>query len=376
MIGGMFAKRVIMLFWALAALLAIGLYAGKISDPDLIWGFMSKDLLIPGAIGLMLVGILAANMSSLDAGAVSYAALFIKNIYKPIIPNKSEKHYLFVGRISIAVTLLGGIVVAMAVDNLLELFKYIISIPAIFGASIWLGFIWRRLTKWAVVLQVIICLVIYALLPNLFQALDSTKYNPAFLKETNVKQVVITTKALNEDVEENRANAVGQLIQKQHTIEPVGIFFDKVARVDPSDPASGKIGIGRFHAELWVLSWFGLDFSNFSKPQLVAARFFFDALFPFLLLFIFSFLTKPVAKTHLDRFFAKMHTPVQKTVEEEEKELEDAYKNPDKFEKDKIFPKSQWEILKPSKMDYIGFGGSWLLVGLVILLLWGMVSIK
>jgi SSS family solute:Na+ symporter len=375
MIGGMFAKRVIMLFWALAALHAIGLYAGKISDPDLICGFMSKDLLVPGAIGLMLVGILAANMSSLDAGAVSYAALFIKNIYKPIIPNKSEKHYLFVGRISIAATLLGGIVVAMAVDNLLELFKYIISIPAIFGASIWLGFIWRRLTKWAVALQVIICLMIYAVIPNLFQGLDSTKYNPGFLKETNVKQVVINTKALNEDVEEGRAEVVGQPIQKQHTIEPVGIFFDKVVSINPSDPASEKIGIGRFNAELWVLSWFGLDFTNFSKPQLVATRFFFDALFPFLLLFVFSFVTKPVAKTHLDRFFAKMHTPVQKTAEEEEKALKDAYENPDKFKKDKLFPKSQWEILKPSKMDYIGFGGSWILVVLVILLLWGMVSI-
>jgi len=376
MIGGMFAKRVIMLFWALAGLLAIGLYAGKINDPDLIWGFMSKDLLIPGAIGLMLVGILAANMSSLDAGAVSYAALFIKNIYKPLVPNKSEKHYLFVGRISIAVTLLGGIVVAMAVDNLLELFKYIISIPAIFGASIWLGFLWRRLTKWAVALQVIICIIIYAVLPNLFQGLDSTTHNPAFLKETNAKQVVITTKALNEDVESGRANVVGQLIQKQHTIEPVGIFFNKVARIDPSDPNSGKVGIGRFHAELWVLSWFGLDFVNFSKPQLVATRFFFDALFPFLLLFIFSYITKPISKSHLDRFFAKMHTPVQPTAEEEEKALEDAYKNPDKFNKDKLFPKTQWEILKPSKMDFIGFGGSWILVGLVIFLLWVMVSIK
>ena len=154
MIGGMFLKRFIMIFWALAGLLAIGLYTGMLHDPDLIWGFMSKDLLFPGAIGLMLVGILAANMSTLDAGAVSYSALFIKNLYEPFKPNKSEKHYLFVGRIAIAVTLLGGIAVALFVNNLLELFKYIISIPAIFGASIWLGFIWRRLTKSAVFTQV------------------------------------------------------------------------------------------------------------------------------------------------------------------------------------------------------------------------------
>ncbi|UCE08721.1 MAG: sodium:solute symporter family protein [bacterium] len=376
MIGGMFAKRIIMLFWALAGLLAIGIYAGKLHDPDLIWGFMSKDLLVPGAIGLMLIGILAANMSSLDAGAVSYSALFIRNIYKPIVPDKSEQHYLFVGRIAILVTLFGGIVVALFVGNLLELFKYIISIPAIFGASIWLGFVWRRLTKWAVIIQVAVCILIYAVIPNLFQGLDSIKYNESFLKETKARQVSIATDALTEDVEEGKAEYVGQPIKKQHTIEPVGIFFDKVARIDPADPLSPKVGLGRFHAEIWVLSWFGIEFSNFSKPQLVATRFFFDALFPFLLLFLLSFITKPVSKSLLDRFFAKMHTPIQKTPEEENRVLEESYANPEKFEARKLFPGSQWEIMKPGKMDYLGFGGSWILVGVVILLLWMIVSIK
>ncbi len=376
MIGGMFGKRLIMLFWALAGLLAIGLYGGKLSDPDLIWGYMSKDLLIPGAIGLMLVGILAANMSSLDAGAVSYSALFIRNIYKPLVPNKSESHYLFVGRITIGVTLLGGIIVAVMVDNLLELFKYIISIPAIFGASIWLGFIWRRLTKWAVILQVFITLFIYAIIPNLFQGIDAVKYNPKFLQETRAKIVTITTDAVKEDVEKGLAEEVGQKIQKQHTIQPVGIFFEKVVRVDPADPNSPKMGIGRFNAEIWVLSWFGIDFTHFTKPQLVATRFLFDALFPFLLLFLFSYITPMVPKKDLDRFFAKIHTPVGATPEEEEKALQEAFEHPEKYENEKIVPGSNWEILKPSKMDFIGFGGSWLIVGVIVLLLWLMVNIK
>ncbi len=199
-IVGMFFKRFIMIFWALAGLIAIGLYAGLLHDPDLIWGFMTKDLLIPGAIGLMLVGILAANMSTLDASAVSYSALFINNLYAPYRPKKSEKHYLIIGRIVIAVTLLGGIGVALFINNLLELFKYIISIPAIFGASIWLGFMWRRLTKWAVVVQVALCLLIYALIPNIFTALDWAKTKDAFLMETTAKTVTITTSALIEDV--------------------------------------------------------------------------------------------------------------------------------------------------------------------------------
>lgn len=376
MIGGMFFKRFIMIFWALAGLLAIGLYAGMLHDPDLIWGFMSKDLLFPGAIGLMLVGILAANMSTLDAGAVSYSALFIKNLYEPFKPDKSEKHYLFIGRIAIAVTLLGGIVVALFVNNLLELFKYMISVPAIFGASIWLGFIWRRLTKSAVFIQVAICLIIYAIIPNLFQTLDWARYNESFLQETKAKTVTITISALTEDVEAGKAEYIGQPIQRQHRIEPAGVFFENVARTDPADPSSPKVGLGRFHAEIWVLSWLGIDFSHYKKAQLVAIRFLFDAIFPLLLLFLISFVTKPTPKRHLDRFFAKMHTPVQKTPEEEKKALEDSYENPEKFKKDKILPESNWEILKPTKLDLLGFGGSWVIVGIIILLLLLMISIK
>ena len=376
MITGMFFKRIIMIFWALAGLLAIGLYMGKISDPDLIWGFMTKDLLFPGAIGLMLVGILAANMSTLDAGAVSYSALFIKNLYQPFRPGKSEKHYLFIGRIIIAITLLGGIAVALFINNLLELFKYIISIPAIFGASIWLGFVWRRLTKRAVFIQVVICILIYAAIPNLFQSLNWAKHNPAFLVETQPKTVIVETKALTEDVESGQAAFIGQSIEKQHVIAPTGIFFDEIARTNPADPVSPKVGLGRFHAEIWVLSWFGPDFSKLKKSQLVAIRFFFDAFFPFIFLVLLSFVTKPLSKKHMDRFFAKMHTPVQKNQEEEDKALEAAYRNPEKYRHQKLFPKSQWEILKPTKMDALGFGGSWILVGIIIFLLWLMTSIK
>ena len=376
MIGGMFFKRFLMMFWALAGLLAIGLYAGQIHDPDLIWGFMTRDLLVPGAIGLMLAGILAANMSTLDATSVSNSALFIKNIYEPLLPNKSEKHYINVGRVIIGVVLLGGIWAAVFVGNLLDLFKYFISIPAIFGASIWLGFIWRRVTKWAVIIQMFICLTIYAIIPNIFQYMDSVKYSDYYLLETSPKQVMITIGALQEDVDAGLAQKVGQPIERQHTIEPTGVFFETVARINPEDPNSAKIGIGRFHAEIWVLSWLGIDFTKFTKAQLVSTRFFFDALFPFLLLFILSYLTKPVKKERMDRFFGKLHTPVQPTEEEEEKALQDSYDNPDKFEKDKIWPGSNWEILKPSKQDIYGFGGSWILVGIIIALLIFMTSIK
>lgn len=375
MIGGMFFKRLIMIFWALAGLLAIGLYAGRIHDPDLIWGFMTRDLLFPGAVGLMLIGILAANMSTLDAGSVSYAALFIRNLYQPVRPGRSDRHYLIVGRWAIAGILLGGIAVALFIDNLLVLYKYLITIPAIFGASIWLGFIWRKLTKTSVMIQVAICLIIYAVIPNLFQALPWARRNPDFLLETQPRVVAVSTGAPGGETASGRGWTEEETVPGLHTIPPAGIFFEEVARSDPADPNSPKIGYGRFHAEIWVLSWIGIDFSGFRKSQLLAARFLFDALFPFLLLFLISAITRPVDREFTDRFFAKLHTPVGKTPEEEEKALEAAYQNPGMYEGQKIFPGSNWELLKWDRWDYLGFFGSWGLVGVIILLLWLMTKL-
>jgi SSS family solute:Na+ symporter len=375
MIGGMFFKRILMLFWALAGLLAIGLYGGQLHDPDLIWGHMTNDLLFPGTIGLMLAGVLAANMSSLDALSVTNSALFIRNLYQPAAPTRSERHYMNVGRVVIVIVLGGGILTAVYIDNLLVLFKYFISIPAIFGAAIWLGFTWRRLTRWAVIIQVLVCFTLYIVVPNLFPALGSVRTSPRLLLETQARTAVITTGALAEDVEAGRATHVGQKIRKPHLSEPAGVFFDKVVRTDPSDPDSPKIGQGRFHAEIWLLSWFGLDFTRFSKAQLVATRFFVDALLPFVLLFLLSAVTRAAPKDHLDRFFAKMHTPVQPTPEQEQAALARAYAQPDLYERQKLWPGSSWEIMKPGWIDVVGFGGSWVLVIVVILLLCLMVSI-
>ncbi len=125
-----------------------------------------------------------------------------------------------------------------------------------------------------------------------------------------------------------------------------------------------------------MLSWFGFDFGETPRSWLVALRFFFDALFPFLVLFIVSAVTPPVAKVHLDRLYAKLHTPVQPTPEADRAALEAAYADPGQFEPDKLRPGSSWEVMRPSRLDYLGFLGSWALVGVVVLLLWVMVSIR
>jgi len=375
MLGGMYFKRFIMLFWALAGLIAIALYGGALDDPDQIWGVMTQRLLFPGAIGLMLAGVLAANMSSLDALSVTNSALFIKNLYQPVKSNRSERHYIGVGRVVIAVILLGGIVTAVYADNLLNLFKYFISLPAVFGAAIWLGFVWRRLTRIAVIIQVVVCFTLYAIIPNVFPMFPSIRSYPAMIIQTTAREVTVVTGALQEDVDQGRAEQVGETIRKPHLIEPTGIYFESLVRSDPDDPNSPLVGNGRFEAEVWVLGWFGIDFRSWSKAQLVAARFFFDALFPFVLLFGISAITRPVEQRRLDRFYGKLHTPVQPTNEADCAAVEHAALHPEDAESNKIWRGSNWEILHPGRIDVIGFGGSWVGVGVILILLWLLATV-
>lgn len=374
LIGGLMFKRLMMIFWALAGLIALALFAGELSDPDLAWGHLTNRLLSPGLIGIMMIGVLAASMSSLDAAAMAVSALAVNQLYRPFFPDKSEAHYLLAGRVAIVVMICGSVAAALLISNLLELFKFLIAAPAIFGAAIWFGFLWRRVTRTAVITQVVLSFIIMALIPTIFQHWHVPRSWPGFHAQTQEQRVSISVAATQADVEAGRAERIGQAIEKQRLIHSYPIYYEKLARKNPQDPNSPLIGYGRFNAELWLLSLAGCDFSRMSKAGLVASRFLFDALFPFLVLFIVSYVTRPVDQKRLDRFFAKLHTPVQPTPQQDTAAIAANAADMARFEGSKLFPNTHWEIHKPSRQDYLGFFGTWVLVGLIIFLLWLMVS--
>ena len=131
---------------------------------------MTRSSSSPGPSALMMVGVLAANMSSLGASArLLLGPVHPQHLPAASSPKSSDATTSRRARRPSCVTLLGGVGVALFVGNLLDLFQYFISLPAIFGASIWLGFLWRRLTNRAVIVQIFVCFAIYAVIPNVFQ---------------------------------------------------------------------------------------------------------------------------------------------------------------------------------------------------------------
>ncbi len=120
-----------------------------------------------GMLGLLVSGIFAATMSSMDSGLNKNAGVFIKNFYQPILrPSAGEPELLRAGKITTVV--LGIIVIVVAVFysqlknlTLFELmvkFQVLVSLPYV--VPLVLGLIIKRTPGWTGWSSVIVCFVV------------------------------------------------------------------------------------------------------------------------------------------------------------------------------------------------------------------------
>lgn len=153
---GNFVKRICTIAWCLTAIAGVAWYiqdgvALDSVDPDNVYGDIAQTFLprmLHGFLGLFLAAMLAGVMSSCDAYMLSAAALFTQNIYQHAVPNRGDTHYLRVGRIASLVVVIGGILFALWVPNVIKALEIWFMIAPMMGIALWLGLFWRRLTVW------------------------------------------------------------------------------------------------------------------------------------------------------------------------------------------------------------------------------------
>ncbi len=117
---------------------------------------ISREVMPVGMMGLLVSGIFAATMSSMDSGLNKNTGFFIKNFYQPVLkPAASDRHLLAVGK---AVTVLFGLlIVAVALQmsqlrhltlfQLTQRLSILIGIPII--VPLFLGVLVKRTPPWS-----------------------------------------------------------------------------------------------------------------------------------------------------------------------------------------------------------------------------------
>lgn len=373
-LGGNYTKRILTMMWTLCGLLAFALYQNSISDPDSAWGVMSNDLLTVGLRGVMLAGILAANMAALACNCIYLSALFVRNLYKPFVKDKSDSHYINVSRLAIAIVLLLSIYIAIHYTSLMEIIKMQPLLNIIFGAPVMLLLFWKRLSLKAVYTQVIICTLMFAILPEIMPIFSSVKHSKWLTSQTSEKTILKEVSAKQEDVDKGLASAVGVKIQKQIIVPPTSIYFSSVARSNADDPNSKMVGLGRLNTELVLVEALGFNLKDKTPSQLLTIRYLVASFLPFIILIPISYLTRDKGlEENIAKFYVKMKTKVNPDHAADKAELELSYANPTRFDHMKLFPKSSWEfckwdwedtwgVLMSSALTIVILGAFWLII--------------
>jgi Na+/proline symporter len=164
MLYGNMIKRVCTVGWAAVGLIVAAMVAqghadgAALADPENAFGFACRQLLFPGALGLMIAAILAANMSTCSAFLVDSGALFTEGVYRRrIVTGRADAHYLWVGRVSgLVITLLGVLYALFLIQSVLYTFLLTETMATFVGISILGGIVWRRANRWGALASLVV----------------------------------------------------------------------------------------------------------------------------------------------------------------------------------------------------------------------------
>src|SRR5687767_2956694 len=156
MFYGNMIKRVCTVGWALVGLIVATMIAqghpdaALLGDPENAFGFACRQLLFPGALGLLIASVLAANMSTCSAFLVDSGALFTEGLYRRrLVPGRPDGHYLWVGRVSgLVITLVGVLYAIFLIQSVLYTFLLTETMATFMGISVVGGIVWPRANRW------------------------------------------------------------------------------------------------------------------------------------------------------------------------------------------------------------------------------------
>lgn len=132
-----------------------------IAKPDQAFPWVLSNYVGVGFKGLVFAALVAAIGSSISSMVNSASTIFTLDIYKTLIKKEaSDKHYVNVGKISAAMALVVGVIIAPALGNLDQVFQYIqeytgyIS-PGVVAVFIF-GIFWKRTTSNAALAAILV----------------------------------------------------------------------------------------------------------------------------------------------------------------------------------------------------------------------------
>ncbi|MFH1759710.1 MAG: hypothetical protein ABIA63_01290, partial [bacterium] len=148
-------------------------YFGRIEDPETYYPLIMHRMLPAGMFGVMIASFLAAFMSTIDTQLNWGSSIVTNDLYKRFIrKNKSEKEYVFAGRIIIIILAVFGALVSFLIKDISQAWILVVSVTAGIGSVYICRWYWWRVNAWSEITAFIMAL----LATFLFKGMPFLKY--------------------------------------------------------------------------------------------------------------------------------------------------------------------------------------------------------
>ena len=262
--------------WVLVALAALVLLPDQ-ADWELSYPALAVQFLPPVVLGLVVVSLVAAFMSTVSTSVNWGASYLTHDLYQRFLrPKASQQELLLAGQLTSVLLLVLGVVTALISDSIGTVFRLVIAIGTGPGVVLVLRWFWWRINA-AAELAAMVCGFVVGLVTSVVPLLQITDYGERLMVTTALTAVVWITVMLLTPPE-----SPAVLERFVQTVRPPGPGWSRWRRrleIRASESLSDMIarflfssgvlfgallGSGAFLLHQQLLGWFGLLIAVFS----------------------------------------------------------------------------------------------------------------
>lgn len=147
-------------------------------DPDLLFSYVTVNLLHPAIGGLVLVALLAALMTGATSFILQGSANLTRDLYQRLMKkNANQKQLMASSRISVAIISILGLIVAYMLTDIITAYQWALRLSATVLIFPFLAIMfWKRVTKWGVISSMVLSLIGTLAWPFLNISIDHTLF--------------------------------------------------------------------------------------------------------------------------------------------------------------------------------------------------------
>jgi|SRR5690625_1029563 len=159
---------------------AIGLtarnYVPLDMEPDLVFSYVTTELLPPAIGGIIIVALLSALMTGADSFILQGSSNLTQDLYYRLInPNADEKKMMLVSRLTVVIIAILALIISYNITGIIDIYQWALRISA---AALVLPFLavmfWRRTTKAGVIGSMLLATIATLIWPYLGISIDHT----------------------------------------------------------------------------------------------------------------------------------------------------------------------------------------------------------